>query len=204
MKELLRLCPHHGIPDWQVVQSFFQGLCAKDKSLVNSSSGGMILRKSAEEAWDLIEILSEDSVIMASMNQNDRGSSSTSNSRKGVYEVESTPVINQQVAALSVKMDKLLAAQVQPSRVPSPPMTPVSAVCDLCSDIGHDTLSCPMASQYPEYVQEQVNAAQGFSNPRNDPYSNTFNQGWKSHPNLRWSQPPQRIGNQFQGSSNSY
>ncbi|KAI5648138.1 hypothetical protein M9H77_34143 [Catharanthus roseus] len=34
---------------------------------------------------------------------------------------------------------------------------------------------------------EQVNAAQGFHR-QNDPYSNTYNSGWRNHPNFSWKQ----------------
>ncbi|KAI5683162.1 hypothetical protein M9H77_04390 [Catharanthus roseus] len=34
---------------------------------------------------------------------------------------------------------------------------------------------------------EQVNAAQGFHR-QNDPYSNTYNPGWRNHPNFSWRQ----------------
>ncbi|GAA0172981.1 hypothetical protein LIER_26695 [Lithospermum erythrorhizon] len=39
---------------------------------------------------------------------------------------------------------------------------------------------------YPS-SQEQVNVMNGY-NPRmrNDPYSNTYNPGWKNHPNFAW------------------
>ena len=43
-----------------------------------------------------------------------------------------------------------------------------------------------MASQYPEFVQDQVNALQSFQRPGNDPFSNTYNPGWRNHPNFSW------------------
>ncbi|XP_057251669.1 uncharacterized protein LOC130591774 [Beta vulgaris subsp. vulgaris] len=35
--------------------------------------------------------------------------------------------------------------------------------------------------------QEQVNVVYGDFRPRNDPYSNTFNPGWRNHENFSWS-----------------
>jgi len=43
-----------------------------------------------------------------------------------------------------------------------------------------------------DVVNEQVNAAQGFS-PTNNPYSNTYNHGWKNHPKFSWR--PQNVEN---------
>ncbi|XP_073151872.1 uncharacterized protein [Henckelia pumila] len=59
-------------------------------------------------------------------------------------------------------------------------------VFGICTAMGHETDMCPT---FQEGSTEQVNAAGGFSGPpqRNyDPYSNTYNPGWKDHPNLRY------------------
>ena len=45
---------------------------------------------------------------------------------------------------------------------------------------------CPLASQYLEFFQEQVSALQGYPKPSNDPFSNTYNPGWRNHPNFSW------------------
>ncbi|XP_073138552.1 uncharacterized protein [Henckelia pumila] len=50
-----------------------------------------------------------------------------------------------------------------------------------------------MCPTLQEESTEQVNAAEGFPGPpqqKYDPYSNTFNQGWKDHPNFRYGNSP--------------
>ncbi|XP_073139074.1 uncharacterized protein [Henckelia pumila] len=64
-------------------------------------------------------------------------------------------------------------------------------VCGICTARGHSTDMCPTLQ---EETREQVNAAGGFPGApqRNyDPYSNTYNPGWKDHPNLRYGNPPE-------------
>ncbi|KAG5528488.1 hypothetical protein RHGRI_029246 [Rhododendron griersonianum] len=53
-------------------------------------------------------------------------------------------------------------------------------------------LACPMAPEYLEFVQEQVNTTQGFTRHNNDSYSTPYNLGWGHHPTLSWTQqaPP--------------
>ena len=43
---------------------------------------------------------------------------------------------------------------------------------------------------------ESANAIgfQGQNQPRNDPYSNMYNPGWRDHPNFRWREPQQQGG----------
>ncbi|CAL8988499.1 unnamed protein product, partial [Prunus brigantina] len=59
---------------------------------------------------------------------------------------------------------------------------------------GHPTYQCSTSEAYPEFVQEQVNLMNSYNQrPRNDPFSNTYNPGWRDHPNFSW-----KNNNQFQ------
>ena len=49
---------------------------------------------------------------------------------------------------------------------------------------------------YAQCSSEQVNyMGTGPRNPNNDPYSKTYNQGWRNHPNFGWRDQPQRPQN---------
>ncbi|XP_073158933.1 uncharacterized protein [Henckelia pumila] len=59
-------------------------------------------------------------------------------------------------------------------------------VCGICNAMGHATDMCPTLQ---EESFEHVNATGGFPGPpqrKYDPYSSTYNPGWKDHPNLRY------------------
>ncbi|CAN6455353.1 unnamed protein product [Victoria cruziana] len=58
-------------------------------------------------------------------------------------------------------------------------------VCGLCDSVGHITDDCPISGGV-DAPAGQVNAAQGFSRPGYDPYSTTYNPGWRNHPNFGW------------------
>ena len=60
--------------------------------------------------------------------------------------------------------------------------------CGICSKIGHPTNLCP--TLYEEGSNEQVNVVGGFQGQNGfqrkyDPFSNTYNLGWRDHPNFR-------------------
>ncbi|XP_021799895.1 uncharacterized protein LOC110744239 [Prunus avium] len=61
-------------------------------------------------------------------------------------------------------------------------------VCAICSDPTHPMELCPSTMQGSEQVR-QVNS---FQRPRNDPYSNSYNPGWRNHPNFSWSNQQQQ------------
>src|SRR5436190_21384129 len=56
-KELLRRCPHHGLPKWMLVQTFYNGLSMNTQLIVDAASGRAINNKTPEEAYDLIEVM---------------------------------------------------------------------------------------------------------------------------------------------------
>ncbi|CAN6465875.1 unnamed protein product [Victoria cruziana] len=62
MKELLRRCPHHQIPRWQILQGFYDGLTEAHRQTIDSSCGGSLMLKSEEDAWMLFDTLSENSL----------------------------------------------------------------------------------------------------------------------------------------------
>jgi hypothetical protein len=81
--------------------------------------------------------------------------------------------LEQQIASLTSLVRQMAIGNMQTEKA-----------CGICSVVGHPTDMCPTLQEEPI---EQVNAAGGF--PRQpqrqyDPYSSTYNLGWRDHPNL--------------------
>ncbi|CAN6691849.1 unnamed protein product [Malus baccata var. baccata] len=71
------------------------------------------------------------------------------------------------------------------------PKTQGTTICGVCSIQGHQSDQCPQLIENGGW--ESANAV-GYGNqnqPRNDPFSNTYNPGWRDHPNFRWRDAPQ-------------
>ena len=62
-KELLRKCPHHGIPHWIQMETFYNGLNGQTRTIVDASANGAILSKSYNEAYEIqqLSMVSRDS-----------------------------------------------------------------------------------------------------------------------------------------------
>jgi Retrotransposon gag protein len=56
-KDLLRLCPHHGLAKQYIVQIFYDGLISNDKKFLNVAAGSALTSKNANEAYNLIETM---------------------------------------------------------------------------------------------------------------------------------------------------
>nr|XP_027086604.1 uncharacterized protein LOC113708340 [Coffea arabica] len=90
-----------------------------------------------------------------------------------VNEVE-TPSIQQQLNELTAFVRQQAVRNASQARV-----------CGICTGIGHSADMCPMIQ---EETAEQVNMADHAPAPRKqyDPYSSTYNPGWRDHPNLSY------------------
>ncbi|KAM2574822.1 hypothetical protein TB2_006726 [Malus domestica] len=59
-------------------------------------------------------------------------------------------------------------------------------VCGICSIQGHASEKCPQLIENGGWESAHAIGFQGQNQPRNDPYSNTYNPGWRDHPNFKW------------------
>ncbi|KAL5566422.1 hypothetical protein UlMin_029586 [Ulmus minor] len=62
-KDLLRKCPHHGLPLWMQVQTFYNGLLSNTQTMVDATSGGAFFNKSPEEGYELIEVMAGNNFV---------------------------------------------------------------------------------------------------------------------------------------------
>ncbi|KAL5574885.1 hypothetical protein UlMin_016584 [Ulmus minor] len=74
-----------------------------------------------------------------------------------------------------------------------------TAECDLCGG-NHASIECQVGNPFASPNAEQANYVSNYQRPQHNPYSNTYNPGWRNHPNLSWG------NNQggFKPSSSSY
>nr|XP_027122256.1 uncharacterized protein LOC113739220 [Coffea arabica] len=161
-KKLCHKCPQHQISEQLLIQYFYEGLLFRDKSIIDAASGGALVNKTPREARELIEGMAE--------NSQQFGTREDVPIRK-VHEVE-TSSIQQQLTVLSSFFRQLAVGNASQAKA-----------CRTCPGMGRSTDMCPMIQ---EKNVEQVNMAGYAPVPRNqyDPYSNTYNPGWRDHPNL--------------------
>ncbi|GAV79103.1 hypothetical protein CFOL_v3_22568 [Cephalotus follicularis] len=138
--------------------------------MVDASYGSTFMHKNEDEAWKLFESLSENSLHHLSS----RIDSSVMEIQKkgGIYEVSQFETIKAKVDILSQKLDKVLTIGTLPTQ--STQTSTAHEAGALCANLTHYMSDCPLAVHYPEFIQEQAQAVQGFSGPGNDPFSNTY------------------------------
>jgi hypothetical protein len=147
--------------------------------------------KSEDEEWTLFDNLSNNSIQHASTRRRAPGPKAPKT--EGIFQIgHSSDVATQVVDAITRKLDQLMVARFAPN---SAHMHTQHEPCSLCSSPMHHVNDCPTAGNFSDVSNEQVNAA--FSRPSNDPCSNTYNLGWRNHPNFSWK--AQASGNSAPG-----
>ena len=86
------------------------------------------------------------------------------------------------------RLDQLTTSGTFVVKSPSYPSNEPTSVCMICSSTEHCLTECPSTFQFPDLVQEDVNATQSYTQPGNTPFSNTYNLSWRDHPNFGWQQ----------------
>jgi len=163
-KELMRACPHHGLEQWLIIHTFYNGVLYNTRMTIDVAAGGALMDKPFKEAYELIENMAQNYYQWG----RERTPLEKSQSKGGMHEVSNLDHMNAKVDALFHKLDNLKLA---------PPAT-VAAVtpnCEICGTPGH------VAAEYLLLAEtDQVNYAQGNS------YANTYNPGLRNHPNFSY------------------
>ncbi|KAK2393252.1 hypothetical protein QL285_055218 [Trifolium repens] len=130
------------------------------------SAGGALMDKPFKEAYELIENMAQNHYQWGS----ERTPVEKTQPKGGMYEVSSFDHMNAKVDALTQKIDNLTVN-------PAATVAAVTPNCEICGVSGHNAANCQLLA---EPTSNQVNYAQG------NPHSNTYNPGWKNHPNLSY------------------
>ncbi|KAM2928264.1 hypothetical protein COP2_035526 [Malus domestica] len=104
-----------------------------------------------------------------------------------VNEVSSISELQSQMANLT----SMLSQFVEGSK------TQGTTIYGVCSIQGHQSDQCPQLIENGGWESAHAVGYGNQNQPRGDPFSNTYNQGWRDHPNFRWrdaQQPAQQGG----------
>ncbi|KAM0993592.1 hypothetical protein ACFX2A_009359 [Malus domestica] len=158
-----------------LLQYFYEGLLPIERQMLDASAGGALVDKTPTAAKMLIanralNAQQYEGVGQRSMPQQHQ-----------VNEVSAIIKLENQMANLTT----LLSQVVEGSKVKT------VASCGVCSMQNHHTDKCPQLIENGGW--ETLNAV-GYGNQyqsRGDPFSNTYNPGWRDHLNFNWRDPQQ-------------
>ncbi|KAH9770111.1 hypothetical protein KPL71_012262 [Citrus sinensis] len=166
-KELLRKCPHHGIPCCIQLETFYNGLNLSTRLMVNALANGALLSKSYTEAYEILERIANNNYQWPSARQ------PTAKGSARVHNINAIIALSAQVTSLTNMVKAMTSALATVKEV-------AELSCVYCGE-EHDFDNCPGNPASVNYVGN-------FNRqPQNNPYSKTYNPSWKQHPNFSWS-----------------
>ncbi|KAL5568115.1 hypothetical protein UlMin_024690 [Ulmus minor] len=177
------------------METFYNGLLPPTRLMLDASAGGALLNKSYAEAYDLIESIAANSY---------QWPTSRINSTKkvaGVHELGDVSALTAQIASLTNMLKAVSTSNVVSQASLNSPVSAISPVVVEPSNSSVETVSCvfcggghvyddcpnnPVSVNYMgNYNSGNYNS--GSYNRGNNPYSNTYNPGWRQHPIFSWS-----------------
>src|SRR3954471_19877889 len=180
-KRCLTACPTHNMDATEQMQNFVNGLRLKTKQLIDTAAGGSTNFATATVMKRIIEEIAANEHLELY----DR----TVSQPEGKIDLK----LPEQV----VKMEDQIAAEVE-RRLKKmnigtqtvAQVEPVKAVlCEICGG-PHFAMHCVA-------TQEQVEQIHMLR--QNNPYANTYNPGWKNHPNFSWKDQQGNVQKPVQG-----
>ncbi|XP_074567178.1 uncharacterized protein LOC141823868 [Curcuma longa] len=177
-KKLCSSCPQHQISEQLLVQYFYEGLLPMDRSMIDAAAGGALVNKTPEQARELISNMAENS-------QQFGGRALTT---RGVSEVQAVSNEQREIKEQFQNLTSLVK-QMALNNMNKEQNFPISSstnqamrVCSICASQEHNSDLCPNLQQ-----DESIAAlTRAQFQQKNDPFSSTYNPGWKNHPNLKY------------------
>ena len=83
-------------------------------------------------------------------------------------------LLAQKLDKVDLFIDKCLVLDLQ-SPVQYTQPSNYQEICSICANSAHHVSEYPTVAQFSPFIQEQVQASQGYSNPVNDSFLNTYN-----------------------------
>ena len=169
-KTLVASCPQHQLKEELLLQYFYEGLLPIERQMLDASAGGALVDKTPMDA----KILIANRALNA---QQYEGVGQRETPRPHhVNEVSSISELQSQMANLTSMLSQFVEG-------PKPQGT---TMCGVCSIQGHQSDQCPQLIENGGWESAHAVGYGNPNQPRGDPFSNTYNPGWRDHPNFRW------------------
>ncbi|XP_068304258.1 uncharacterized protein, partial [Pyrus communis] len=166
-KGLVASCPQHQMKEELLLQYFYEGLLPIERQMVDASAGGALVDKTPRDAKILIANRALNAQQYEGVGQREAPR------QQSVNEVSVISEIQSQLANLTSLVSQVVIG----------PKAQEHQVCGVCSIQGHPSDKCPQLIENGGW--ESANAIGFQGQNQNNPYSNTYNAGWRDHPNFK-------------------
>jgi hypothetical protein len=180
-RDLLNTYPHHGFETWRLVSHFYEGLTPKDRQMVELMCNKNFENKDPDEEMEYLELLAENAQNCDTTGTYEApGKTQPHTSSEGMYNLREDHDLQAKFASLARKVEALEFKNNGQLKYVQ------DIVCKICEMNEHPANDCPTLPSFKECLHEQAHVLNSFQRPNHNPYSQTYNPGWRNHPNFSW------------------
>ena len=108
-KDLLKKCPHHELPEWLQIQTFYNGLKNENRAMVDATTWGSLMRMTREDAYGLLDDMAINAFDLQSERKLKRPI--------GVHSINSQATLAAQMESLQRQLEKMNASSMHHHKV---------------------------------------------------------------------------------------
>uniref|UniRef100_A0A2N9HMW5 RNA-directed DNA polymerase n=1 Tax=Fagus sylvatica TaxID=28930 RepID=A0A2N9HMW5_FAGSY len=171
--------------NWRLVAYFYEGLAPRDRQFVQLSCGGGFLQKEPEDAIDYLDEIAENPntwIGPSATESIDRSRTTSTTAGRGIYQLKEEDTMKAKLESLTKEIEALKLKGTVGAKQGY--QAEIHEVCTVCHN-EHPIKDCPLLPNLVGIYEEQCGAIGNFKKPYS-PYSETYNPGWKNHPNFGW------------------
>jgi hypothetical protein len=155
LQDYISACPHHGMEEWFIIQSFYHWLIHTSHEYIDAATGGSFFALSIEVACKLIEKMVS--------NQSWDDERIPSRTRK-VHQLEEVNMLTAKIDLFMKKLENPVLDHLK--------MVDARVTCEECGETCHMGINCPTICQAANFVGHSNNGFrlnQGFNSRWNKP-----------------------------------
>jgi len=159
-------CPHHGMENWLLMQTFYHGLSNSTHETMDAAVGGAFLSLTIPQATALVE-------KMASNQGWNKERTQTRKKSGGMHQLKEVDMLSAQISMLMKRLDeaedKKKVKHIYDSRM----------TCEECGETGHSGNHCPEVHKDVNYINNNNNyyrpqQSQGWNQQQRPNYSDNY------------------------------
>ncbi|XP_038874978.1 putative uncharacterized protein DDB_G0279653 [Benincasa hispida] len=185
-RRLVKNFPHIGILNCVLMETFYNSLNRSTQAVADASAVGGFMDKTYTEAKVILDRISRNTDDWVDDGYGGRDPKRRRNDN-AIVPADTMTTLAAQMAAVTSLLQTMAINQGALSQSSAQPNAPVQLAAINCVQYGggHAAEMCPSNPQSVFAIQ-------------NNPYSNTYNPGWRNHPNFDWG------GNHNQGCQSNH